>query len=205
MNPRSRAHAGFTLIELLVSISLAGVVALLIHQVLGASLGVGQRARDELAAVRTQAAIRDRLSGWIRQSRVSIAPETYAAFHGADQGSESQPNDSLALFTLSAAPVGAGPAQISIFINRTPGTAERGLVVNVRSVGSASAARTVQLVPEATGLDARFLFRIGREARWFRGWDSASSLPIAVELRILGEEVPQLLRVPLTIPIGWSG
>lgn len=214
------SRAGFTLMEVVVALAVASLVALAAYQgvaILG-ELDARATARRE-AGVR-HLAIRRQLVDWLRSAHLAT-DSLPVGFEGHDRvTAHGVPDDFVAFPTLAPGPFRSGRALVRIRIDRDPATSERGLVaVLADEPGDTPALRTgsgvernrgagadiVALVPEATGLDIRYRFRLGGGPTWFDGWVSAVRLPDAAELRILGDSIPPILHVPILVPIGGGG
>lgn len=188
------SRGGFTLPEVVVSLVLASLLALLVHRGVGEVVRLHERSAARREAAAEAAAIRRQVAAWLRGAFVA---EDHPAgrFEGEDGGSSAESADRLRFRTL--APGSPGPLGVELALAGAERGEGAGLVARVAA--GEGTAEVVPLVPGARGLQARYLLDLGDELRWVDRWSSGARLPRAVELRVQGEDVPPLLRVPLLV------
>lgn len=200
MSPR----AGMTLLELMVGLAIMGSALAAGY---GAFAGVAdqrERAVKAMDAAAREALVRRTIVEWLRGARLTV-DEGGPPFSGLDGTHGAGPDDELSFLTTAPTPAGSGEAMVRLFIDRDKETLEEGLVAVIGEWRGTGAER-IELVPGATGLDARYLFGF-RGHRWLPSWISTSVLPLGVELVVTGESpeaVPPLLRHPIRVAIGAS-
>lgn len=196
-----RSAAGFTLLETMVALMLAGMVTWLAHVTVTTAVDVGRRADAHLSEVRKAASVRAQLHAWLVSARLDAeSGDVFAATDG--RTASGMPDDRLEFMTMRPAPDRTIPARLVIEMDEDPATGEHGLLATVHYVGEPTSTKLV-LAAGAAGFQARYLFRNGTDATWYRGWNSTASLPSAVELLLIGDDLPPLLRVPVTVPLEW--
>lgn len=196
-----RRNAGFTLLETMVALALAGVVAWLTQVTVTVAVDVCRRADEHLTEVRTAGRVRAQLSAWLAAARLDPgAGDVFAAIDGYSSLGTS--DDRLEFVTTQAEPESTTPARLIIEIDHDSATAEHGLVATLHYIGEPTTRRLV-LAEGASGFRARYLFRNGTDATWYSGWNSTASLPSAVELLVIGDDLPPLLTLPLTVNMEW--
>ncbi len=196
-------RGGFTLLEVVVSLSISTVIALLLHRGVSEFVSLGERGAARRQAAAESAAVRRQIAGWLRGVFVHIeSPEV--RFEGEDGGASAAGGDRLRFRTTAAYPAGHGSLWMELRIVRGQDAGLVAWIEDVQATPAGQAAgsrREVLLVPGASGLQARYLLDLGDEMRWVNGWSSSARLPRAVELRILGDSVPDLLRVPILVAL----
>jgi prepilin-type N-terminal cleavage/methylation domain-containing protein len=189
---------GFTLLEVLVALVAAATVALLVHRGTAEVGALAARAAERRAAAAEAAAVRRQFAGWLRGTYVDpTRPDR--RFEGTDGGEETQGGDRLRFRTSTASWGRTGSLQVALAVE--PGAGLVADVVDETEPGAAAAARRVPLVPGATGLEMRYFLDIPGDRRWVRAWSTSVRLPRAVEVRVLGDSVPPLLRAPLVVAL----
>lgn len=198
---------GFTMVEVLVALVAAGLLAATAHRGLAILADLETRAAASRERVLRAAAVRLQLTSWLRAAYVrteSDGGSDAPPFEGQDRfAQDGKPDDVVAFVTLAPGPFHGGVARVRLGIDHDPATSMTGLVARV-SQERASAGPTAELalVPDATGLNARYRFDRGSGAEWFDGWLSTVQLPEAIELQVLGDSVPAMLRIPIVLPLG---
>lgn len=200
---RPAPRDGFTLVETVVALALAAVVVLTAHTgivMLTESSTAAAAARERglrLAAVRSQ------IVAWLEHTHLE-GPETPWRFEGSRRTRAGQADDMLVFATLKPGQREHGPATVRLEMNYTVSGTPRGLDAVLRwpaGTGTNVRRRRLALVPEATGLEIRYRFDLAGEERWFDAWSSSVRYPAAVQLRILGSNVPALLQAPLLVKL----
>jgi prepilin-type N-terminal cleavage/methylation domain-containing protein len=211
------SRAGFTLVEVVVALTVASLLALAAYRGAAVLGELGARAAARREVVLREFAIRRQLTDWLRSAHLAT-DSLSAVFEGHDRvTADGVADDVVAFPTLAPGPFRSGRVLVGLRIDRDPVTPQRGVVALLVDAGGGGAAAvagrgepwagavradTVSLVPEATGLDIRYRFHVEKNPVWFDGWISAVRLPEAAELRMLGDSVPPLLRLPVLVPIG---
>lgn len=198
---RRAGRRGMTLVELMVglvitSLMLAGGYAALTSVV--DHRAHATRAMDEVAHA---ASVRRSLAGWL--GGAMLRPDgTGPEFRGLDGIDGGDGDDELAFLAGTSQGPGWDESAVRLYIDRDPGTPERGLVAEVGSP-RAGARERVELVPGASGLEVRYLSALSREPVWLPSWISTTVLPRAVELRVGGapDSIPPLLRLPVLVAL----
>lgn len=199
-----RPRGGMTLVELMVGLVIVGAA---LGAGYGAFAGVSDQRQRAVAAMdeaARDALVRRTLVEWLRGARLTVE-QGGPPFVGVDGRRGDDPDDELSFLTTAPTSLGAGDALVRLYIDRDDDTAERGLVA---VIGEWRGTRTerIELVPGATGLDARYLFGF-RGRGWLPGWISSSILPLGVELVLTAPEeeaIPPLLRHPIRVATGPS-
>ena len=81
-----------------------------------------------------------------------------------------------------------GPHRVRLRVDRDPATAVRGLVADLRPSGAVprgDARETLELAPEAVGLEVRYRLDRGRGHRWVDAFEPSDGPPDAVRIRIV--------------------
>ena len=199
---RLRGRAGMTLLELLVGLTITGLVLAAGYAALASVADHRRRASEAAEEVARAAAVRRTLTAWLAGARLEPfqgGPE----FRGVDGTDGAHDDDELSF--LTAVPIGARAyPTIRLYVDRDEKTPERGLVAEVGEWRRPESERVV-LMPEATGLEVRYLSGISAERVWLPSWISGTVLPRALELRVAAtgaDTLPPLLRLPVTIALG---
>ncbi|HET6230913.1 MAG TPA: prepilin-type N-terminal cleavage/methylation domain-containing protein [Longimicrobiaceae bacterium] len=204
-----RGRGGFTLMEVLVSLTLAGIVALLLHRGLGELGAMEARAAARREQAAHAAAVRREIAGWLRGAYVE--PLTMGMSFEGSRGEGQRGSDRLRFHTTTSAWPRGAPATVDLRVE--PGA---GLVASVdegaptspeagdRSASPGAAQRVEVLEPAAEGLDVRYRISAGGDVRWVTSFLSAAGVPDAVELRIRGAGVPPLLQEPVVVVLSGS-
>jgi len=198
-----RSRAGMTLLELLVGLTITGMALAAGYGALATTLDQRERAVRATEGVEAAARVRRTLIAWVAGARLepdASGPE----FQGIDAEEGAWPDDELSFLTSASTPLGPARTVVRLGIDHDPRTPERGLVADLREWRGTRAQR-VELIPQARGLELRFLSGTHREQSWLDSWISTSILPAGVELRVRAEEpdsVPPLLRLPVVVPLG---
>jgi prepilin-type N-terminal cleavage/methylation domain-containing protein len=188
------ASWGFTLVEVLVALAIGGLVTLTAAATAAAIPDVAGRADAQLAGALRSVAVRTQLREWLRASYASRDSTYDAAFTGVD-GPRSG-TDALRFPLVDPTATVRGRASIVLAIDGNPD----GSSSLVAEIQPESGSRTrIELVPGAGFLEARYLYFVSSEPRWFTGWGSEVERPSAVRLWIDGEDLDPLLRMPLTV------
>ncbi|HET6762737.1 MAG TPA: hypothetical protein VFH27_03670 [Longimicrobiaceae bacterium] len=185
--------------------------------VMGAVFAVGygalvsirsHRARVDAVASEAQhgAAVRRGLRDWLWGARL-VADDGGPEFRGIDGVDGSDEDDDLSFLTNAPTPLGPSNTLVHLYVDRDPATPERGLVAELREWHGVRM-RRVEVEPNATALEIRYLSGTRDGTAWLPSWISASILPRAVEIRISARQkdaVPALLRLPILVTFGGGG
>jgi prepilin-type N-terminal cleavage/methylation domain-containing protein len=199
MTSRRPAHAGFTLVELIVSITITGAVLSAGFAGFGAILDRRNAAAQVLDQVNRSAGERELLRSWIEAARVPHQGEP--AFAGLDALYGKVPDDGLTFLTSAATELDGVATVVRLEVDRNERTAERGLVAHLTS-WPAGERRTLEIDARVSGLELRYYSVPLGNRGWLPSWVSSTILPSGVEIRLLGDSLPPLLRLPLLVPVG---
>lgn len=200
-----RIRAGFTLLEVMVGLTVAGLA-------LGsgmAALGfVGERAATAEAAVAVAldgATSRQLLVDWLAGARLR-ATNGVDTFQGLDVEYEGLPDDILLFPSTAETHLRTGESIVRLYIDRNEETPERGLVVEL-TIQRGRPSRVVELVPDAAGLQLRYLPESNGSVpqEWSDQWLSRNQLPRGLELTIVpepGAQLHPLLLYPIRVALG---
>lgn len=194
-----RSRSGLTLIELLVSLTITGALLSAGYGAFGLVLDREAAARRMLDEASRAAAEREQLRRWIEGA--SLPEQGGPAFAGLDATHERLPDDALTLITTARTELETPQTVIHLFIDRDERTPERGLVARLASWPGAER-RAVEVDPGVTGLDIRYYSVPLGDRGWLPSWVSSTLLPSGIEVRLSGDSLPPLLRLPILVPIG---
>ncbi len=199
MISRRSGPAGFTLIELIVSLTITGAVLSAGFAAFRTVLDRRDVAAAMLDEIARAAGERELLRSWIEAARLPHQGEP--AFAGLDALSGKLPDDNLTLLTAATAELDGVEAIVRLGVDRDERTPERGLVARLTS-WPAGERRTVEIDRRVTGLELRYFSLPLGDRGWLPSWVSSTILPSGVELRLIGDSLPPLLRLPLLVPVG---
>jgi len=199
MISRRAAPSGFTLVELIVSLTITGAVLLAGFAGFGAILDRRDTAAQVLDQVSRSSAQRELLRSWIEAARIPQQGEP--AFAGLDALYGKLPDDGLTFLTAAATDLDGVATVIRLAVDRDEPTTERGLVAYLTS-WPAGARRTLEIDRRVTGIELRYFSIPLGDRGWLPSWVSSTILPSGVEIRLFGDSLPALLRLPLLVPIG---
>jgi len=193
---------GLTLIELLVALTITGMVMSAGYGAL--SVLVDRRAPLIAAtdAVAEAAAKRRLLVDLLSGARLTV--ERDARFEGVRGVDANRSDDELAFMTNAPTPLGVPETDVRLYLDRDGDTPERGLMVELRDRKLGGPQR-IEIEPNATGLEVRYLSGILGQRAWLDSWVSTTVLPSGVRLTISSEQpdsVAALLRLPLVVRLG---
>lgn len=187
-------EAGFTLLEVLVALTLTGIVALLIHVGFGTTADLTAMVAERDSVTARSATVRQQILAWVGGAYVTGPDQP--SFSVSDGRSGTLHDDHLVVPTRSSGPFSDRPAVVRLRVERE-GSTGRGLIAELAGHRPPGSSERLELVPEATGLDVRVLYEMNQRREWFSGWNSLVQLPDAVELRLSGDSLPNLLRMPM--------
>lgn len=175
------AGPGFTLLELLVVLAITGAVVVGLAGAVHLTADVAARGADAADDAHRREAVRSVVRRWLA-SAYSGDGVVGAGFDGRDDRSADRDLDVLSFSTLDPGPLDAAAGE-RLRVRLRIAEGDSGLVADYTSAG-ANERRTLILLPEARGLEVRYLVAIGDAPRWLTGWSSTVRLPRAVELRL---------------------
>ena len=196
-------RAGFTLLELLVGLTVASLALSAGFATLTFVRDQGERAEEEARVAVAGATQRALLMDWLAAARFR-APAG-EQFQGDDLQEDSDTLDTLLFPTTATTPLEGSVTIVGLYIDTDEETPEQGLVAEMTGVVLGAEARRMELVPNAIGLNIRYLPNVAGEVEWTDGWNGRNELPRAVELRIIparGDTLPALLRMPIRVAVG---
>lgn len=139
--------------------------------------------------------MRRQIVGWLRAAHLPLDPGD-AVFIGVDAPGRGREMDHLSFPVTTVGPMQSGASALWIGIEPDRRSEPPGLVAKW-APAILGADEPVSLVPQATGLQIRYRFWTGDAWVWTRDWSSTIRLPEQVEIRILGDSVPDLLKMPI--------
>jgi len=156
----NRQAAGFTLMEVLVALVLAGIAALLAHELFRVALGSARALAEARAATET------RFLGerWLRLALGSLEAGDMGGFEGRPER-----------LTFSTWLEGVDPWHEPVRVT---------LTVNTGRLEAAGGPDPVTLATDVLAVEFDYLLEPGAEAQWVRVWDSPLSAPLAVRVRL---------------------
>jgi len=194
---------GMTLVELLVGITIAGLAISAGYGALAFVTRAGNRELLTSIAKQRDAAVRQSIEEWLSGAR--LEPETNGIpFQGVDGYAGDFADDEVTFLTTAPTPLDEPETIIRLRIDRDNATAETGLVAELAGRYGTRHAR-IEVLPEAAGLELRFLSGIPGDDRWLPSWISRTVLPRGIELTLQGataEAVPAMLGFPIRAPLG---
>jgi prepilin-type N-terminal cleavage/methylation domain-containing protein len=196
-------RAGFTLLELLVGLTVASLALSAGFATLAFVRERGERAEEESRVAVAGAAQRTLLMDLLAGARFR-APSG-EQFQGDDVQENSDTLDTMFFPTTATTPIEGSVTIVGLYIDVNDETPEEGLVVETRGAVLGAQARRMEFVPNAIGLNIRYLPNVAGEVEWTDGWNGRNELPRAVELRIIpaaGDTLPALLRLPIRVAVG---
>jgi len=190
----ARCSVGFTLVEVVAALAVGGLVTLTAAATVASIPELAARADANLSSTLRAGAVRAHLREWLRASHASGD----SAYDGAFIGVDGPPTGTDVLQFPVADPLGtiAGRASIRLAIDGPPDGGSS-LVAEIRPEHGPT--RRIELVRGARRLEARYLYFVSNEPRWFTGWGSEVERPAAVRIWIDGENLHPLIRLPLTV------
>lgn len=193
-------RSGFTLIELIVSLTITGIVLTAGYTAFSTVIDRGEASRHALDEVIRSQAEREQLRGWIGAARLPLE-QGGPAFTGLDATLDHQADDALTFLTSAATPAASAETVVELLVDRDERTPARGLVARI-TPWPGGTTTVIEIDPRVTELSIRYhSIQLGQRG-WLPSWVSSTLLPTAVEITLIGGELPPLLRVPLLIPTG---
>lgn len=185
---------GSALIEVVVALAIGSLVALLVHRGVRTLLEVEARAAAAREEAASAAAVRRQVVAWLNAATVEGSLDSWD-FEGVGGASDDgAPDASLSFVTLAPGPFEPGRTHLTLRVAREPGGASALLAIR-DTLAPLSEAEV--LVPGAYGLAVRYLHTVDGERTWTGTWRSSAQLPEAIEVRIFGDSIPPLLRLPV--------
>ncbi|HEX2188691.1 MAG TPA: prepilin-type N-terminal cleavage/methylation domain-containing protein [Longimicrobiaceae bacterium] len=190
------SRRGFALLEVVVAVAVAGVVALLVHQGLRTVFEVEDRAAGVRAEAARAAAVRRQVVAWLGAAVVEGSLEGWDFEGTSGVTAEGAPDAVVSFVTLAPGPFRPGRARLTLHVAREPAAGTSALVAERDTAWGAA---PEVLVPGVTGLAVRYLHTVDGERAWTDTWRSSAQLPEAIELRIFGDSIPPVLRLPVFV------
>ncbi len=191
------SRRGFALLEMVVALAVAGVVVLLVHQGVRVLFEVEARAAEARDEAARAAAVRRQVVSWLNAAVVEGSLDSWD-FEGTPGASDDgMPDAALSFVTLAPGPFEPGRAHLTLRIERDVETGASALVGTRDTLRPAAGAEV--LVAGATGLAVRYLHTVDGDRTWTELWQSSARLPEAIELTIVGDSIPSLLRHPVFV------
>lgn len=189
------SRPGSALIELMVTLVVGSMV-------IAAGVGaVGQlthaRSTHEPDADVLAASVRRSVIHWIRTAQARAD----RPFDSVDRLDNGAPADMLSFVSASAEPWSAGEARVRLRVERDGRASEHGFIAEIEPLRGHGMRRIV-LVPDAVGMDIRFMAANSRASEWQTGWTAPAELPRAVQLTLhfpRGATSAALHHLPLTV------
>lgn len=170
--------------------------------VIAAGVGaVGQlthaRSTQEPDADVLAASVRRSVVHWIQTAQAG-ADRPLDAVDRLDGGVS---DDMLSFVTASAEPWSAGEARVRLRVERDVRASEHGFIAEIEP-RRGHGMRRIVLVPDAVGMDIRFMAADARASEWQASWSAPAELPRAVQLTLYfpgGAATAVLHHLPLTV------
>jgi prepilin-type N-terminal cleavage/methylation domain-containing protein len=197
-----RARSGFTLVELLVALTVAGVALAAGFAALAAVQERTLHAREATTATLEGATARALLIDWLNGARRQDS-DLEERFEGRNARDHSLPGDELYFPTTSRSPVDAPVTLVRLYLDRDPGTPERGLVAELLGRAGGELVR-LEIAPQVVGLRIRYLPDVDGEVEWLPSWEAQDALPRAVEIVLEAfpdDPLPPLLAYPIRVAL----
>lgn len=192
---------GFTLLELIVSITIAGVIALLVYS----SASAGFDTRDALAKHRAGAESELRVRSVLSDALRHASDEADAGVSAFDLVDAIEPSglpaDQLTFLTRGVLP----PLGATALWRLTVSPSAAGLIVRGEGVGpqrDGTQPGYTAVLSHVRGLDVEVASVSDRA--WITGWPSNRQLPVAARLTFY-DATGQLVGPPLVVRVGLEG
>jgi len=195
-----RPDEGFTLIEVLVGLAVGAIVLMAGMAALATVHDRAEHARQANVAALEAAAMRATLVDWLSATQ-NVSQELGVRFEGQSAAETERVWDELTFPTRARTPLRAPMTAVRLYIDDDPMTPERGLVAELVGRLGDEPVR-LELVPQALGLQIRYLPHADPPVEWSQGWVGQGQLPRAVEVILIDspeDPLPPLLRLPLRV------
>lgn len=202
VSPPFQPANGFTLLELVVGLTITGMIVTAGYSALATVMDRRAEAERILDAAIQAANERRAVRSWLAGARLTIQ-EGGPAFTGLDGVHEHLPDDALSFLTGAETPLPGGDAVVRLAVDRNPETPATGLIAEFTE-WRGSGKRTVEVDRRVTGLAIRYFSIPLGERGWLPSWISRTLLPSAIEVTLVGDSLPPLLRLPMLVPVGTS-
>jgi prepilin-type N-terminal cleavage/methylation domain-containing protein len=200
---RPGGRPGMSLLELVVGLTITGVVFAAGYAAVASIADHRQRVDQATRELARAATVRHTLASWLSGARL-MAEQDGPDFRGFDGDHRGLPDAELTFLTTAVTPLGVGHTIVRLYVDRSDGTPETGLVAEL--VEWRGAARTrLEVEPRATGMSLRYLTGVSGDRRWLPSWISSSVLPLGVELALVSDAadpLPPLLELPILVALG---
>lgn len=188
---------GFTLLELVVTLTLTGVIALLVYGTATVAVDTQERVRDRQREVSERWAWGALLEDALRNvhSPLAYGSPTLVVEPGRDLRGRAR--DRLRLITSGSQPPLNADADWEVTLE----VADAGLVLTGRPLGVQVPVRRLVGLPSVTGLDIRLSGGL-EDAEWRESWRHPSMLPRVIEFAYYSDSGPIGPPVRLVLPLG---
>lgn len=196
------ARGGFTLIEVLVGMAVAALALTAGFATLAFVRDRAVQAEASMVPAIAGATTRALLTEWVAGARLQ-APGRGERFQGLDGEEQGEAADELILPTTARTPLSVGTTVVRLYVDVEDSTVERGLVAELTE-RAGDLPKRVELLPEVSGLEIRYLPNVEDASEWLPDWVDQSSLPLAVELSLSAtppDTLPALLQLPLRVAL----
>jgi prepilin-type N-terminal cleavage/methylation domain-containing protein len=195
-------RAGFTLVEVVVGVAVGGVVLTAGFAALAAIRDHSVGAREATTIALEGATARATLSEWLATAQLQ-STELAVRFEGLDATESDLEWDELSFPMRAQSPLRTPITHVRLFIDTDPETPERGLVAALVGLRGEEP-RPVELIPDAIGLQIRYLPASDVPVDWAESWLDQPQLPRAVEVTLVDAHeapLPPLLKLPIRVAL----
>lgn len=193
-------RGGFTLVEVLVGMAVAALALAAGFTTLAFVQDRADHAEAAVVPALAGATTRALLTEWL-SGALSRAPGRGERFQGLDAAEAGGVADELVLPTTARTPLSVGTTVVRLYVDAQDSTVERGLVAELTERVT-DVPRRVELLPQVTGMEIRYLPDVEEATEWLPSWIGNRSLPRAVEIRLASagrDSLPSILRHPLRV------
>lgn len=192
-------RSGMTLLEVIVSLTITGLAVTAGYSGLASIIDHRGRAEQVMDATLQAANERRMLRGWLASAHLT-AEDGSPSFTGLDGVYEHSPDDELTFLATGPTPFGGRETLIRLNVDRDPETSARGLVATLIE-WPGTTKRIQEIDSRVTGLEIRYFSVPLGDRGWLPSWISKSLVPSGIELTLLGDSLPDLLRPPILVPV----
>lgn len=193
-------RGGFTLIEVLVGMAVAALALAAGFTTLAFVQDRADQAEAAVVPALAGATTRALLTEWL-SGALARAPGRGERFQGLDAAEAGGVADELVFPTTARTPLSVGTTVVRLYVDAQDSTVERGLVAELTERVT-DVPRRVELLPQVTGMEIRYLPDVEEATEWLPSWIGNRSLPRAVEIRLASagrDSLPSILRHPLRV------
>lgn len=188
---------GFTLLELLLSLSITGIILIIILSALRLGIDSWEKGEKEIKKMENLSMTIYKISEEIK----SIYPYIIEEF-GNEQLQFIGKEDSISFVTVSQ----NGFKWVEYYMNNDQNNLYKGLLVRFGNLPSSksfdsSSGMVVEIDPDVISIEFEYLFRLDNEERWFKEWNKDSNtLPNAIRIKITyNNRVSYKTMIPINI------